>query len=85
MTIHAGMYAPGIVGIAMGLLILLGVKDSPETAGFGSIEGTKQDNDGKKDPNEAEEQKESLVDLLINDVLKYVHMFHFVLPCKSRT
>lgn len=30
-----GMFAPGIVGTAMGLLILLGVRDSPEASACG--------------------------------------------------
>ncbi len=29
-----GMFAPGIVGTVMGLLILLGVRDSPEASAF---------------------------------------------------
>lgn len=32
------MYAPGVVGIAVGLLILLIMKDSPESIGYPPIE-----------------------------------------------
>lgn len=35
------MYAPGIVGIAVGLLILLIMKDSPESVGYPPIEPKK--------------------------------------------
>jgi len=35
------MYAPGIVGIAVGLLILLVMKDSPESIGYPPIEPKK--------------------------------------------
>ena len=35
------MYAPGIVGIAVGLLILLIMKDSPESLGYPPIEPKK--------------------------------------------
>lgn len=62
-----GMFAPGIVGVVMGLLILAGVRDSPESAGFLPVEVVKP-----KEP-EADgtpAKKESLVDLLVNDCLK---------------
>ena len=36
-----GMYAPGVVGIAVGLLILLIMKDSPESIGYPPIEPKK--------------------------------------------
>ncbi len=35
------MYAPGIVGVAVGLLILLIMKDSPESIGYPPIEPKK--------------------------------------------
>ena len=64
-----GMFAPGCVGLVMGLFILLGVRDSPESAGFLPVEKVKETvpkvgADGKP------AKKESLVDLLVNDVLK---------------
>ena len=34
----AGMFAPGIVGVTVGLLILLTVRDSPEKIGYPPIE-----------------------------------------------
>ena len=36
-----GMYAPGVVGIAVGVLILLIMKDSPESIGYPPIEPKK--------------------------------------------
>lgn len=62
------MFAPGIVGVVMGLLILVGVRDSPESAGYLPVEVVKE----KKKADGTPEKKESLVDLLINDCLKYV-------------
>ncbi|EFN51043.1 hypothetical protein CHLNCDRAFT_141550 [Chlorella variabilis] len=62
-----GMFAPGIVGTAMGLLILLGVRDSPEAIGYPPVEARKEappNADGSQAP------KESLVSLLVNDCLK---------------
>ena len=35
------MYAPGVVGIAVGVLILLIMKDSPESLGYPPIEPKK--------------------------------------------
>ena len=35
------MYAPGVVGIAVGVLILLIMKDSPESIGYPPIEPKK--------------------------------------------
>jgi len=77
MIFHAfctGLFAPGLVGIAMGLLIFVGVKDSPESAGFPSVEGGSSVKKSAKvqEPSESESQKESLLDLLVNDCLKYV-------------
>lgn len=36
-----GMYAPGLVGIVVGILILLIMKDSPESIGYPAIEPKK--------------------------------------------
>lgn len=62
-----GMFAPGIVGLVMGLIILLGVRDTPESAGFLPVEARKE---AVKAPGEKEAPKESLVALLVNDCLK---------------
>jgi sugar phosphate permease len=61
-----GMFAPGLVGIVMGLLILLGVRDSPEAIGYPPVEAReeKKGDDGKP------AAQESLVSLLVNDCLK---------------
>ncbi len=34
----AGMWAPGIVGVVVGLLLLVAVKDSPEKIGYPPVE-----------------------------------------------
>ena len=34
----AGMWAPGIVGVVIGLLLLVVVKDSPEKIGYPPVE-----------------------------------------------
>lgn len=77
-VVFSGLFAPGIVGVAMGCLILLGVKDSPESAGFPPVEGdiTKPEKTDKQSG--AVEKKETLLDLLVNDVLKYelLLLFH---------
>ena len=33
-----GLFAPGIIGLAVGALIFLLIKDDPETAGFAPVE-----------------------------------------------
>lgn len=70
-----GMFAPGIVGVVMGALILVGVRDSPEAAGFLPVEQKKEATKKESKDSESsvgEKPKESLVDLLVTDVLKYV-------------
>ncbi|KDD75525.1 major facilitator superfamily protein [Helicosporidium sp. ATCC 50920] len=66
-----GMYAPGIVGLGMALLILLGVRDSPEAVGFAPVEAQSA---GSAAPAvarpAAEGPKASLLSLLVNDCLK---------------
>lgn len=72
-----GMFAPGIVGVVMGLLILAAVRDSPEAIGYPPVEARKEAapapaaaaGDGDAQPPPAAE-KESLVSLLVNDCLK---------------
>jgi OPA family sugar phosphate sensor protein UhpC-like MFS transporter len=61
-----GLFAPGVIGLLMGVLILLGVKDSPESAGFPPVEAGST----KAKPEKDDGQKESLLDLLVNDCLK---------------
>jgi len=62
----AGMWAPGLVGLVVGVLLLLVVRDSPESVGFPPVEvvaAAKQD-DGQDKP------KESLITMLVNNVLR---------------
>lgn len=61
-----GLFAPGVIGLLMGMLILLGVKDSPESAGFPPVEAGST----KAKPEKDNGKKESLLDLLVNDCLK---------------
>lgn len=68
------MFAPGIIGLMMASLILLGVRDSPEAAGYLPVEITK-DNDSSENKEKDSDtikaaRKESLIDLLVNDCLK---------------
>lgn len=73
-----GLWAPGTIGLVMGLLILLGVKDSPESVGFAPVDGGSKAEDKPDDAaqeasskdDEKDQKKESLVDLLVNDCLK---------------
>jgi MFS transporter, OPA family, sugar phosphate sensor protein UhpC len=72
-----GMFAPGAVGIVMGLFILAFVKDSPQSAGFPPVEaklelptGSTEEIEARNKTDAKEEPKESLVDLLVKDCLK---------------
>ena len=73
-----GLWAPGTIGLVMGLLILLGVKDSPESVGFAPVDGGSKAEDKPDDAvqetsskdDQMDQKKESLVDLLVNDCLK---------------
>ena len=66
MLAGAGMWAPGLTGLVVGVLLLLAVRDSPEAVGFPPVElveSAKQD-DGQDAP------KESLLSMLVNNVLR---------------
>lgn len=67
-----GLFAPGIVGLVMGFIILAGVRDSPEAIGYPPVEIVAKKESKPTADGEAPEKKESLVDLLVNDCLKYV-------------
>eukprot|EP00889_Picochlorum_renovo_P005293 jgi/Picre1/32323/NNA_007669.t1 len=58
-----GLFAPGLIGITMGILVLLGVKDSPESAGFSPVERS-DSNSNTSSTTKNEGKKESLLDLL---------------------
>ncbi|KAI8100349.1 hypothetical protein M9435_006833 [Picochlorum sp. BPE23] len=64
-----GLFAPGVIGITMGILVLLGVKDSPESAGFSPVERS-DSNSNTSSTTKNEGKKDSLLDLLVNDCLK---------------
>lgn len=69
------MFAPGIVGLAMGLLIIAGVKDSPESVGYPPVETASVGAAAKAAAVAAAnaknaEPKPSLISLLVNDCLK---------------
>ena len=60
------MWAPGLTGLVVGVVLLLVVRDSPEAVGFPPVEVVevaKQD-DGQDAP------KESLLSMLVNNVLR---------------
>ncbi|KAK9819760.1 hypothetical protein WJX72_002066 [[Myrmecia] bisecta] len=62
-----GMWAPGIVGVTVGILLLLALRDSPEAIGYPPVEIV----EGKAQAAGEEDQpKESLMTLLVNNVLK---------------
>ena len=64
--LRAGMWAPGLTGLVVGIMLLLVVRDSPEAVGFPPVEvvaAAKQD-DGQDAP------KESLLSMLVNNVLR---------------
>ena len=65
-SLRAGMWAPGLTGLVVGIMLLLAVRDSPEAVGFPPVEvvaAAKQD-DGQDAP------KESLLSMLVNNVLR---------------
>ena len=68
------MFAPGFVGLAMGSLILLGVRDSPQSVGYLPVEkvktAPKKESAATGSAPATEPKKESLIDLLVTDVLK---------------
>ena len=63
----AGMWVPGATGLVVGALLLLLVRDSPEAVGYPPVE-TVQAKPKEKDGSDA--PKESLMSLLLNNVLK---------------
>jgi sugar phosphate permease len=75
-----GMFAPGIVGLCMASLILVGVGDSPESTGFPPVEIVKEKKDTQSPAGNTtpEKPKESLIDLLVNDCLKYAEPHAYI-------
>ncbi|KAL0031772.1 hypothetical protein WJX79_006580 [Trebouxia sp. C0005] len=71
-----GMWAPGIVGVVIGLLLLVAVKDSPEKIGYPPVEIVKPN---KKKDAAGVEQKESLLQLLVQNVLKNPYIWGMAL------
>ena len=78
-----GMWAPGIVGLVVGFLLLLGVRDSPEACGYPPIEEVKP---AKKKVEEekavsggAAAEKPSLLELLLTNVLKNPYIWGMAL------
>lgn len=67
-----GMWAPGICGIVIGLLVLLAVRDSPEAIGYTPVEAAPvaAPPKGGSGGDKADDGKESLLSLLVNNVLK---------------
>ena len=65
----AGMWAPGLTGLVVGLILLFVVRDSPEQVGFPPVEVVEKAKP-KKQADGSEGPKESLLTLLVNNVLK---------------
>lgn len=63
------MWAPGLVGLAVGFILLFVVRDSPEQVGFPPVEVVEKAKP-KKEADGSDGPKESLITLLINNVLK---------------
>eukprot|EP00884_Botryococcus_braunii_P006797 jgi/Botrbrau1/16118/Bobra.7_2s0080.2 len=63
-----GMWAPGIVGVTIGVLLLIAVRDSPEQCGYPPVEVVQPK--AKAKAAAAAKPKESLLSLLVNNVLK---------------
>lgn len=61
------MWAPGLTGLAVGLILLFVVRDSPEQVGFPPVEVVEK---AKPKADGTEAPKESLLTLLVNNVLK---------------
>ena len=73
-----GMWAPGMIGVVVGCILLLGVKDKPETAGFQPVEeeavvmevvdgGDGSDSSSSSPP---KKEKETIKQILFDNVLK---------------
>ena len=73
-----GMWAPGMIGVVVGCILLLGVKDKPETAGFLPVEeeavvmevvdgGDGSDSSSSSPP---KKEKETIKQILFDNVLK---------------
>lgn len=69
-----GLFAPGIIGLAVGALIFLLIKDDPETAGFAPVEAApvKKGIPAKKD-------ERSLVTILFQECLKDRNVWLFAI------
>lgn len=75
-----GMWAPGAVGFTVGLLLLLGVRDSPESCGYLPVEKVDRAKKVKAGaPAGAEGEKASLLDLLLQNVLKNPYIWGMAL------
>eukprot|EP01026_Neomeris_dumetosa_P058917 TRINITY_DN5499_c0_g1_i5.p1 TRINITY_DN5499_c0_g1~~TRINITY_DN5499_c0_g1_i5.p1 ORF type:complete len:538 (+),score=63.90 TRINITY_DN5499_c0_g1_i5:62-1675(+) len=68
-----GMYAPGIIGLVMGSIILLSIRDSPAAVGYKPVEAPK----AKKSKETQKAGGPSIMDILKNEVINnpYVWLF----------
>lgn len=71
-----GMYAPGIVGIVLGLILLGVTKDSPESAGFPPVE---EAGAAKKEPSGKKKEGPSMMESLTNECLKNPYIWAFAI------
>jgi len=66
-----GMWAPGMIGVVVGCVLVLGVKDKPETAGFNPVEEEAVVETSASSGEEAvPESKQSIKEILFENVLK---------------
>eukprot|EP00192_Tetraselmis_astigmatica_P003662 CAMPEP_0117659088 /NCGR_PEP_ID=MMETSP0804-20121206/6239_1 /TAXON_ID=1074897 /ORGANISM="Tetraselmis astigmatica, Strain CCMP880" /LENGTH=549 /DNA_ID=CAMNT_0005465709 /DNA_START=69 /DNA_END=1718 /DNA_ORIENTATION=- len=74
-----GLWVPGAAGIAMGLMLLLAVKDSPEAVGYPPVEAPKKP---AKDPSKKDappEKEMSMMENLYKNVLTNPYIWGFAL------
>ena len=73
------MWAPGIVGLVVGVLLLFGVRDSPEACGYPPIEEVKPAKKQVEASSAAAGEKPSLLELLLANVLKNPYIWGMAL------
>jgi sugar phosphate permease len=66
-----GMWAPGVIGLVVGCVLILGVKESPVSAGYSPVEEEEEAVATKEDGETVvPESKQSIKEILFNNVLR---------------
>lgn len=75
------MWAPGIIGVVVGILVLFFVRDSPEAVGYPPIEAIEVAKTKNADGSDSEVDAESksLMTLLVENVLRNPYIWGMVL------